>query len=198
MASQKVAHELAVSAERIESIIYLIRGQKVMLDSDLAELYGVETKALKRAVNRNRARFPEDFMFQLNNHEVTRLRCQNGTSKTGRGGSRYLPYAFTEQGVAMLSGVLTSSRAIKVNIEIMRAFVRLRKMLSSHAELARKLEELEKKYDSQFRVVFDAIRQLMAPREPEKKANQVSIEEETRQPEYSRYAVRAERAGRIK
>ena len=98
-----------------------------------------------------------------------RLRCQNGTSKTGRGGSRYLPYAFTEQGVAMLSGVLTSSRAIKVNVEIMRAFVRLRKILSSHAELARKLEELEKKYDSQFKVVFDAIRQLMAPGEGQEK-----------------------------
>ena len=102
-------------------------------------------------------------MFQLNNQEFIRLRCQNGTSKKGRGGSRYLPYAFSEQGVAMLSGVLTSSRAIKVNVEIMRAFVRLRKILASHAELARKLEELEKKYDSQFKVVFDAIRQLMAP-----------------------------------
>jgi phage regulator Rha-like protein len=166
MPSQKVARELAVSAERIESIIYLIRGQKVMLDSDLAELYGVETKALKRAVKRNRARFPEDFMFQLNNHEVTRLRCQNGTSKTGRGGSRYLPYAFTEQGVAMLSGVLTSSRAIKVNIEIMRAFVRLRQLLGSHNELARKLEELErhlKDHDEQIQAIFSAIRQLMAP-----------------------------------
>jgi len=112
------------------------------LDSDLADLYGVETKILKRAVKRNHERFPEDFMFQLNNQELIRLRCQNGTSKMGHGGSRYLPYAFTEQGVAMLSGVLTSPRAIKVNIAIMRAFVRLREVLASHKELARKLEEL--------------------------------------------------------
>ena len=168
MAIQKVG-DRAIPAERIESCIYLIRGQKVILDSDLAALYGVETKVLKRAVRRNRERFPADFMFPLNNQELMRLRCQNGTSKTGRGGSRYLPYAFTEQGVAMLSGVLTSSRAIKVNVEIMRAFVRLRKILSSHAELARKLEELEKKYDSQFKVVFDAIRQLMAPGEGQEK-----------------------------
>ena len=123
-------------------MIYLIRAQKVMLDSDLADLYGVETKILKRAVKRNHERFPEDFMFQLNNQELIRLRCQNGTSKMGHGGSRYLPYAFTEQGVAMLSGVLTSPRAIKVNIAIMRAFVRLREVLASHKELARKLEEL--------------------------------------------------------
>jgi phage regulator Rha-like protein len=187
MASQKVAHELAVSAERIESIIYLIRGQKVMLDSDLAELYGVETKALKRAVKRNRARFPEDFMFQLNNYEVTRLRCQNGTSKTGRGGSRYLPYAFTEQGVAMLSGVLTSSRAIKVNIEIMRAFVRLRQLLGSHKELARKLEELEwhlKDHDEQIQAIFSAIRQLMAA--PEKQPKKIGFQVREKRASYGR------------
>ncbi|NWF57098.1 MAG: ORF6N domain-containing protein [Syntrophaceae bacterium] len=172
MADQKEKAKIQkylISVSRIEQKIYLIRGQKVMLDADLADLYGVETKVLKRAVNRNRERFPEDFMFSLNNQEVIRLRCQNGTSKTGRGGSRYLPYAFTEQGVAMLSGVLTSPRAIKVNIEIMRAFVRLRRILASHAELARKIEELEKKYDSQFKVVFEAIRQLMAPTEKEPK-----------------------------
>ena len=149
--------------------IYLIRGQRVMLDADLAELYGVKTKILNKAVKRNLDRFPEDFMFQLNNQEVQRLRFQIGTSKTGRGGTRYLPYAFTEQGVAMLSGVLASPRAIKVNVEIMRAFVRLRKILASHTELARKLEGLEKKYDSQFKVVFDAIRQLMAPPVPGQK-----------------------------
>jgi phage regulator Rha-like protein len=164
MAIQK-AGDRAIPAERIESCIYLIRGQKIMLDSDLAELYGVETKVLKRAVRRNGERFPTDFMFPLNNQEVVRLRCQNGTSKMKRGGSRYLPYAFTEQGVAMLSGVLTSPRAIRVNIEIMRAFVKLRKILTSHVELARELEALEKKYDSQFKVVFEAIRQLMAPPE---------------------------------
>ena len=172
MASKKVTHELAVSAEKIERIIYLIRGQKVMLDSDLAELYGVETKVLKRAVRRNRERFPADFMFPLINQELMRLRCQNGTSKMGRGGSRYLPYAFTEQGVAMLSGVLTSLRAIKVNVEIMRAFVRLRQVLSSHRELARKLEELERhlrNHDEQIQTIFDAIRQLMAKPEAERK-----------------------------
>jgi phage regulator Rha-like protein len=170
MTNLKSENKIAISTQQIEGCIFLIRGQKVMLDSDLADLYGVETKVLKRAVRRNRARFLEDFMFQLNNQEVIRLRCQNGTSKTGRGGSRYLPYAFTEQGVAMLSGILTSPRAIKVNVEIMRAFVRLRKILASHAELARKLEELEKTYDAQFKVVFEAIRQLMAaPETPPKK-----------------------------
>lgn len=158
-------HKTTVSVNRIEGMIYLIRGQKVMLDSDLADLYGVETKVLKRAVKRNRERFPEDFMFQLNNQELIRLRCQNGTSKMGRGGSRYLPYAFTEQGVAMLSGVLTSPRAIRVNIAIMRAFVRLRQLLASHKELARKLEELERHlrdYDQKIEAIFSAIRQLMA------------------------------------
>jgi hypothetical protein len=122
MASQKGNVEIQkaeISVSRIEQKIYLIRGQRVMLDADLAELYGVKTKILNKAVKRNLDRFPEDFMFQLNNQELERLRFQNGTSKTGRGGSRYLPYAFTEQGVAMLSGVLTSSRAIKVNVEIM-------------------------------------------------------------------------------
>jgi hypothetical protein len=122
MASQKGNVEIQkaeISVSRIEQKIYLIRGQRVMLDADLAGLYGVKTKILNKAVKRNLDRFPEDFMFQLNNQELERLRFQNGTSKTGRGGSRYLPYAFTEQGVAMLSGVLTSSRAIKVNVEIM-------------------------------------------------------------------------------
>ncbi len=168
MASQKGNVEIQegkISVIRIEQKIYLIRGQRVMLDADLAGLYGVKTKILNKAVKRNLDRFPEDFMFQLNNQEVEHLRFQNGTSKIGRGGTRYLPYAFTEQGVAMLSGVLTSPRAIKVNVEIMRAFVKLRQILASHVELARKLEALEKKYDSQFKVVFEAIRQLMAPKE---------------------------------
>jgi phage regulator Rha-like protein len=169
MAIQKAGNKLPISVERIERCIYLIRGQKVMLDADLAEFYEVKTKILNKAVKRNLDRFPEDFMFQLNNQELERLRFQNGTSKTGRGGTRYLPYAFTEQGVAMLSGVLTSSRAIKVNVEIMRAFVKLRKILACHVELARKLEALEKRYDSQFKVVFEAIRQLMAPKEASNK-----------------------------
>jgi hypothetical protein len=159
-----------VPVERIEKAILLIRGKKVMLDADLASLYGVETRVLVQAVRRNLGRFPEDFMFQLSKEEVDFLRSQIVTLKRGRGQhSKYLPYVFTEQGVAMLSSVLRSPRAIQVNIEIMRAFVRLRQMLASHAELARKLDALEQKYDAQFRAVFDAIRQLMAPPEPKRR-----------------------------
>ena len=162
--------DIVVSSDRITRAIMLIRGQKVMLDEDLADLYEVETKALNRAVKRNLDRFPEDFMFQLTAKEFTDLRFQSGTSSlrsqigTSRwGGRRYPPYAFTEQGVAMLSSVLHSDRAIHVNVEIMRAFVRLRQMLASHTELSHKLAALEKKYDKQFKVVFDAIRELMTP-----------------------------------
>lgn len=161
-----------IPAERIENSILLIRKEKVILDEDLPFLYGVSTKVLIQAVKRNIDRFPPDFMFQLGKEEFVSLRSQFVTSKlkSGRGGRRYPPYAFTEEDVAMLSSVLNSPRAIKVNIEIMRAFVRLRKILASHVELARKLEALEKKYDSQFKVVFEAIRQLMAPKEaPNKK-----------------------------
>jgi hypothetical protein len=154
-----------IPVETIEKKILLIRDEKVILDSDLAELYEVQVKVLNQAVKRNIERFPVDFMFQLTTEESEFLRSQLVTLKTGRGTYRkYLPYAFTEQGVAMLSSVLNSERAIKVNIEIMRSFVRLRQMLSSNAELARKLASLEKKYDVQFKAVFDAIRQLMAPR----------------------------------
>jgi hypothetical protein len=137
----------------------------VLLDEDLAALYGVPAKRLNEQVKRNLERFPDDFMFQLSEGEAESLRSQNATLKrSGRGQHRkYLPYAFTEQGVAMLSSVLHSPRAVQVNIEIMRAFVRLRQMLQSNADLAKKLEALEKKYDAQFRVVFDAIRGLMAP-----------------------------------
>lgn len=154
--------ELLVPVERIERCILFIRGQKVMLDSDLAELYDVSTKRLNEQVKRNMPRFPEDFMFRLSDEELSSLRCQTGASE-GPGGRRYLPYAFTEQGVAMLSGVLHSPRAIRANVEIMRAFVRLRRMIASHEELARRLDELEEKYDGQFKVVFEAIRQLMLP-----------------------------------
>jgi len=161
--------------ERVERAILIIRGHRVMLDEDLAALYGVQVKALNRAVKRNIERFPADFMLQLTSEEERALRCQIGTSKTeapsasrsqsgtsnGRGGRRYLPYAFTEQGVAMLSSVLKSPRAVQVNIEIMRAFVRLRQLLRGNAELARKLAALEKKYDLRFRVVFEAIGELM-------------------------------------
>jgi len=133
-----------------------------MLDRDLALLYEVETKILNRAVKRNLQRFPLDFMFQLTEDEAENLRCQIGTSSLGHGGRRYLPYVFTELGVAMLSSVLTSERAIAVNIEIMRAFVKLRQLFVSNTELARRLDELESKYDKQFKIVFDAIRELMA------------------------------------
>ena len=153
-----------IPIEQIESSIHFIRGEKVMLDSDLAELYAVETKTLNRAVKRNLRRFPQDFMFKLTAEEAETLRCQIGTSKVKRGGRRYLPNVFTEQGVAMLSSVLNSERAVLVNIDIMRAFVKLRQILTSNAELAGKLNELEGKYDRQFKVVFTAIRQLMTPR----------------------------------
>ena len=151
-----------ISIEKIEKAIYLIRGEKVMLDRDLALLYGVETKILNKAVKRNFQRFPPDFMFQLTEDEAETLRFQIGTSNKRRGGRRYLPYVFTEQGVAMLSGLLNSERAVVVNIEIMRAFVKLRQLLASNTDLARRLDELESKYDKQFKIVFVAIRQLMA------------------------------------
>jgi hypothetical protein len=146
--------------DHIERLIVILRGQKVILDRDLATLYGVMTRNLNKAVTRNLERFPADFMFQLNKDEVANLMFQSGTSSWG--GTRKPPRAFTEQGVAMLSSVLKGSRAARVNIEIMRAFVRLRQMLRTNADLARKVAALEKKYDGQFRVVFDAIRELMS------------------------------------
>jgi len=150
--------------EHIESAIVLIRGQKVILDRDLAILYGVEVKNLKRTVKHNIERFPSDFMFVLAKEETVALRCNFCTSKDkGRGGNRYSNMAFTEQGVAMLSGLLNSQQAIEVNIAIMRTFVKLRKMLESHVALARKLAEMEATYDKQFKVVFDVLKQLMAP-----------------------------------
>ncbi len=152
-----------IPLERIEKSIYLIRGEKVMLDRDLATLYGVATKVLKQAVKRNIDRFPDDFMFVLNPNEFQNWRSQFVTSKADRKGLRYAPMAFTEHGIMMLSSVLNSERAIQVNIQIMRAFVKLRQMLASNAELSRRLDELESKYDRQFKVVFDAIRQLMTP-----------------------------------
>jgi hypothetical protein len=170
MAKKKAASRSVIPAERIEQAIYLIRGHKVMLDTDLAHLYGVETFNLNKAVKRNLERFPGDFMFQLTTDEWDSLKFQIGMSKPrGRGGRRTAPYAFTEQGVAMLSSVLKSRQAAMVNVEIMRAFVRLRQWLATHKDLARKLESLEKKYDRQFKVVFDAIRELMAPPDPPQK-----------------------------
>ena len=158
----------------IELAITTLRGQRVMLSGDLAALYEVPVKVLMQAVKRNIDRFPEDFMFQLGQEEWERLRSQFVTSnlpdpveqKSGRGGQRYAPYAFTEQGIAMLSSVLRSPRAIQVNIEIMRAFVRLRRILSEHKELSRRIDELENRYDEKFRSVFEAIRCLMAPPDP--------------------------------
>jgi phage regulator Rha-like protein len=167
-----------IPMEVIEGKILLIRGQKVILDRDLAELYGVETSNLNKATKRNIDRFPSDFMFQLTSEEADSLKFQIGMSKTaGRGGRRYLPYVFTEQGVAMLSGVLNSKRAVQVNIAIMRAFVKLREMIASHKDLEKKLNELEKKFDGQFQIVFEAIRQLMViEAKPKKKIGFIAKE----------------------
>ena len=170
-----------VPTERIERLILLIRGQKVILDADLAELYGVSVGRLNEAVRRNIDRFPDDFMFQLTREEFGDLRSQTvasnlkpqfAISSSGWGGRRHPPYVFTEQGVAMLSSVLRSKRAVQINIEIMRAFVRLREMLLSHKDLARKLDALERKYESHdmhIRSLFEAIRQLMTPPKPKKR-----------------------------
>jgi len=162
-----------VPVEVIERRIYLIRGHKVMLDTHLAELYQTPTFRLNEQVKRNRNRFPPDFMFQLTKDEAQSLTSQFARSKEGRGGRRTLPFAFTEQGVAMLSTVLNSDRAIQVNIVIMRAFVKLRELLSSHKEVLQKLDELERKYerhDAQIKVVFDAIRKLIeAPVRPRRR-----------------------------
>jgi hypothetical protein len=153
-----------ILSETIENCIIFLRGQKVILSFHLAEMYGVEPRALVQAVQRNRGRFPSDFMFQLSADEWGSLRSHFVTLDTGRGKyPKYLPYAFAEQGVAMLSSVLNSPRAVQVNIEIMRAFVRLRSMVISNVDLARKIGELESKYDEQFGVVFEAIRRLMEP-----------------------------------
>ena len=160
--------QAVVPLERIESHIVLMRGQKVILSTHLADLYEVEPRVLVQAVKRNITRFPEDFMFQLSTEEFANLKSQFVISSWG-GSRRAAPYAFTEQGVAMLSSVLRSDRAIHVNVEIMRAFVRLRQMMASNTDLARKLATLERKYDAQFKIVFDAIRELMAPPEPKKK-----------------------------
>ena len=157
--SQIVTSSANIAAENVEQRILSIRGEKVMLSTDLAELYKVAPRVLMQAVKRNQERFPGDFMFQLTPAEFANLKSQIVISSWG--GVRSAPYAFTEQGVAMLSSVLRSSRAVQVNIAIMRAFVKLRQILSSHRDLARRMEEMESKYDSQFKIVFDAIRQLM-------------------------------------
>ncbi len=158
-----------IPIELITEKIYIIRGQKVMLDRDLAELYGVKTSVLKRQVNRNIERFPTDFMFELTKEEFLNWRRQFVTSNSDKMGLRYKPYAFTEQGVSMLSSVLNSKRAIDVNIQIMRTFAKMREMMFSYKELKEKIEKMESKYDKQFRIVFDALRRLLEPPEKETK-----------------------------
>jgi ORF6N domain len=173
--------KLTLKPENVAQLVFFIRGEKVMLDADLALLYGVQTRVLLQAVKRNRTRFPDDFVFELTSDEFARLRSQTVistttttggsfplrsqivTSKAGRGGRRYRPYAFTEQGVAMLSSVLRSTRAVEVNIAIMRTFVQLRRLMDTNRDLARKIDALEKKYDEQFAVVFAAIKELITP-----------------------------------
>ena len=157
------AERLPEPAQLIERRIYFVRGHNIMLDSDLAELYQVTTGNLNLAVRRNRERFPEDFMFQITRDEAQSLLLQTARAKVGRGGRRTPPYAFTEQGVAMLSSVLSSRRAVQVNIAIMRAFVQLRRLATTHKDLAQKIAAMEKKYDSQFAVVFKAIKRLLEP-----------------------------------
>jgi phage regulator Rha-like protein len=171
--------------EKIEKLIFLVRGQKIMLSTHLAELYGVESRVLVQAVKRNIERFPEDFMFQLDDEEFENLKSQFVISSWG-GMRRAKPYAFTEQGVAMLSSVLRSKRAVQVNIEIMRSFVKLREMLAAHKELDRKLTELERKYDDQFKIVFEAIHQLMAP--PDKPKKEIGYTVKEKQKAYSKKA----------
>lgn len=178
----------AVPIERIERLIYLIRGQRVILGTDLAALYGVVTWRLHEQVKRNQARFPDDFVFQLTPEEDKALTLQFARSKPGRGGRRTLPYAFTEHGAIMAAMVLNSPRAVEMSVQVVRAFVRLREVLGAHKDLARKLEEIEKKYDAQFRVVFDAIRQLMAPPEPRPKRIGLRVEETG--PAYGRRRLR--------
>jgi len=170
---------LALKPENIVRLVFFVRGEKVMFDADLAKLYGVSTKALNQAFRRNKQRFPSDFAFQLSSAEYDNLKSQIVTSSAGganlrsqivtsssHGGRRRPPYAFTEQGVAMLSSVLRSARAVEVNIAIMRTFVQLRRLMDTNRDLARKIEALEEKYDEQFAVVFEAIKQLIAPPEP--------------------------------
>jgi hypothetical protein len=168
--------KLALNPENIAQLVFFIRGEKVMFDADLAKLYGVSTKALNQAFRRNKLRFPADFVFQLSRSEYNNLKSQIVTSSTGEtnlrsqivtssqhGGRRRPPYAFTEQGVAMLSSVLRSARAVEVNIAIMRTFVQLRRLMDTNRDLARKIEALEKKYDEQFADVFAVIKELVAP-----------------------------------
>ncbi len=161
--------ESIIPIERIKEAIFVVRGHKVMVDSDLARLYGVTTKRLNEQVNRNVERFPEDFMFQLTEVEAESLRSQIATSNVGRGGRRYAPYVFTEQGIAMLSSVLRSKRAVEVNIAIMRTFVKLREILATNASLRRKIEAMERKYNEQFQAVFSVLAEMTMETEKPKR-----------------------------
>ena len=167
--TQMSSQNAIVPTALISQKVFFVRDTRVMLDVDLARLYGVATKNLNKAVKRNASRFPSDFMFQLSPKELHSLAFQSGTSKPGRGGRRYAPYAFTEQGVAMLSSVLRSSRAVQVNVAIMRTFVRLREMLTTHEELRRKIDAMEKRYDARFQAVFETIRRILETPIPAKK-----------------------------
>jgi len=158
-----------VPSALISQNIFFVRGTRVMLDTDLARLYGVATKNLNKAVKRNLSRFPSDFMFQLSSDEMRNLRFQIGTSKRGQGGRGYAPHALTEQGIAMLSSALRSSRAVQVNVAIVRTFVRLREMLATHEELRRKIDAMEKRYEARLQAVFETIRQMLATPVPAKK-----------------------------
>jgi hypothetical protein len=178
----KINQDTFIPDEVIEKNIYVLRNQKVMLDFNLASLYNVETKVLKRAVKRNIDRFPEDFMFRLNREELEKWRCQFGTSKSFKMGLRYLPMAFTEQGVSMLSSVLRSKHAVKVNIEIMRTFVKMRKIILSHEDLERKIAALEFRFETKFKIVFKALEELMKP--PEKAANELGFKVKERKVKY--------------
>jgi hypothetical protein len=174
MAKEELKDKILVPQEIVESKIFLFRDKKVILDKDLAALYGVSVKYLKRQVRRNIDRFPTDFMFQLTQEELKNWRCQFGTSNSAdKMGLRYSPFAFTEPGVAMLSSVLNSKRAVQVNIQIIRTFIKLREMLLTHAELKHKIETMEGKYDQRFKIVFDAIRQLLTP--PEKPRRRIGF-----------------------
>jgi hypothetical protein len=164
-----------ILVDQIEPMILTIRGQKIMLDSDLAELYGVTTKRLNEQVRRNGTRFPSDFVFQLAADEVANLRSQFATSSRGHGGRRYRPFAFTEHGAIMAATILNSPRAVEVSVFVVRAFVKLREFVAMHKELARKLAVLEQKYDAQFKVVFDAIRELMKPPEAPTKRRKIGF-----------------------
>lgn len=171
----KIKKEIyTIPLETIENKIFLIRGKKVMLDSELAALYGVETKNLNKAVRRNAERFPGDFMFQLNAQEAGILRFQSGTLERGKY-SKYLPYVFTEQGVAMLSSVLNSKRAVEVNVQIIRTFVKLREMVISNKELRIKIEEMERKYDKRFKIIFDTLREFLEKDKQVLKSDNVKI-----------------------